>query len=272
MLSVSDELRPHRIAPRYTTQLQAGLGLVQETKALLEIWELGLSTTQLYQTALGSGRFPHVAASRLRNVVVECFAPRYLVAGGAPACALKCLVPALSNMELNQLFLLHTCRANPILRDFVRQVYWDRYVSGHSHVATEDARRFVERSVDDQRTSKRWAESTVRRVSAYLTGCCADYGLLESGTRTSRRILPFRIAPSVVAYLAHELHFAGLGDNAVIAHEDWNLFGIDRAEVLEEFKRLSLKGIFIIQAAGDVVRVGWKFQDMKALCDVIAQS
>ena len=271
MLSVSHELSP-RHGAQYTTQLQAGLGLVQETKALLEIWEPEYSTAALYQKALESGRFPNVAARRLRNVVVECFAPRYLAAAGAPARALKRLVPALSTPELNQLFLLHTCRANPILRDFVRQVYWERYVAGHTHVTNEDARRFVERSVDDQLTSKRWAESTVRRVSAYLSGCCADYGLLESGTRSNRRILPFRIMPIVVAYLSHELHFSGLGDNAVVAHADWGLFGLERSEVLEEFKRQSLKGIFIIQAAGDIVRIGWKFQDMKALCDVLAES
>ena len=62
----------------YTTQLQAGLGLVNETKTFLELWSPGMSANQLYQVALESGRFPTVTARRLRNIVVECFAPRYL--------------------------------------------------------------------------------------------------------------------------------------------------------------------------------------------------
>jgi hypothetical protein len=41
--------------------------------------------------------------------------------------------------------------------------------------------------------------------------------------------------------------------------------------VLEELKRLSLKGMLIVQAAGDVIRISWKQPNMEALCDVLAQ-
>ncbi|MCA3121413.1 MAG: DUF1819 family protein [Rhodocyclaceae bacterium] len=255
----------------YTTQLQAGLGLVNETKTLLDLWAPGMSANQLHQVALESGRFPNVTARRLRNIVVECFAPRYLVAGGTPTMHLKRLAPTLATADLTQLLLLFTSRANPILGDFVRQVYWARYTGGYTQLTNDDARTFVERGIDDGKTVKRWSETTVRRVSAYLTGCCADYGMLERGLRSSRRILPFRISPSVAAYLAYELHFAGVGDNALLTHEDWHLFGLAREDVLEELKRLSLKGLLIIQAAGDVIRISWKQQDMEALCDVLAQ-
>ena len=76
----------------------------------------------------------------------------------------------------------------------------------------------------------------------------------------------------VVAYLAYELHFSGVSDNALLTHEDWQLFGLAREDVLEEIRRLSLKGLLIVQAAGDVIRVSWKQQDMEALCDVLTQS
>lgn len=255
----------------YTTQLQAGLGLVNETKTLLELWAPGMTANQLHQVALESGRFPNVTARRLRNIVVECFAPRYLVTGGAQAAHLKHLASAISTADLTQLLLVFTSRANPILGDFVRQVYWARYAGGYTHVTNDDARAFVERGIDDSKTVKRWSETTVRRVSAYLTGCCADYGMLERGLRSSRRILPFRISPTVATYLAYELHFAGVGDNALLTHGDWQLFGLAREDVLEEMKRLSLKGLLIVQAAGDVIRISWKQPDMEALCDVLAQ-
>lgn len=255
----------------YTTQLQAGLGLVNETKTLLDLWAPGMTGNQLHQVALESGRFPNVTARRLRNIVVECFAPRYLVAGGAPAAHLKRLASTISTPDLTQLLLVFTSRANPILGDFVRQVYWARYAGGYTHVTNDDARAFVERGIDDGKTVKRWSETTVRRVSAYLTGCCADYGMLERGLRSSRRIIPFRISPTVAAYVAYELHYANVGDNALLTQEDWQLFGLAREDVLEEIKRLSLKGLLIVQAAGDVIRISWKQPDMEALCDVLAQ-
>jgi len=129
----------------YTTQLQAGLGLVSETKTLLELWEPGMTSAQLQHLALESGRLPSVTARRLRNIVVECFAPRYLIEGGAPAAHLKQLSRALPTTELTQLMLLFSCRANQILSDFVRGVYWRRYVGGYTHVSNDDARAFVGR-------------------------------------------------------------------------------------------------------------------------------
>ena len=151
----------------YTTQLQAGLGLVQETTTLLEYWQPGMETMDLYQGALQSGAFPNISARRLRNIVAECFAPRFLRGEGPPARYLKCLKPALSSTELNQFYFLYTCRANQILGDFVRAVYWDRYESGANIVGKDDATEFIERAIDDGKTSKRWSESTVKRLSPY---------------------------------------------------------------------------------------------------------
>jgi hypothetical protein len=255
----------------YTTQLQAGLGLVSETKTLLDLWSPGMSAIQLHQAALKSGRFPTLTARRLRNIVIECFAPRYLVARGAPATHLKRLSPSTATTDLTQLMLVYTSRANPILSDFVRHVYWARYAAGYTQITNDDARTFVERGIDDGKTIKRWSESTVQRVSAYLTGCCADYGMLESGLRSNRRVLPFRISSSAAAYLAYELHCSGVSDSALLTHEDWQLFGLARQDVLEEIKRLSLKGLLIVQAAGEVIRISWKLTNMEALCDVLAE-
>ncbi|MCP1913380.1 hypothetical protein J2R96_005860 [Bradyrhizobium elkanii] len=255
----------------YTTQLQAGLGLVNETKVLLELWSPGMSVSQLHQVALDSGRFPTVTARRLRNIIAECFAPRYLILNGAPARHLKQVLSVVAGSELAQLMLLFTCRANPILRDFIRDVFWARYAGGYTEISNEDARAFVVRAIDDGKTAKRWSESTIRRVSAYLTGCCADYGLLERGARSSRRILPLRISNLASAYLAHELHFAGIGDNALLTNTDWQLFGLAREDVLEELKKLSLRGYLIVQAAGDVIRISWKQPSMEALCDVLTK-
>ena len=257
----------------YSTQLQAGLGRIEETRALLALWSPGLSTGDLYHMALESGRFPTVTARRLRNVVMECFAPRYLVNDGAPARHLKQLVSVLEPIEIQQLMFIYTCRANPVLGDFVRRVYWERYAGGYVRISNDDARTFIRAALDDEKTIKRWSESTIKRVSAYLVGCCADYGLLEGGQRSDRKILSFRIAPNVATYLAYDLHLReGVGDNALLDHEDWQLFGLSREDVLDELKRVGLRGLLIVQAAGNAIRIGWKYADMEALCDVLAHS
>lgn len=256
----------------YTAKLQVGLGLVAETKLLLQMWEPGMTVTLLYKEALASGQFPNVTARRLRNIVAECFAPRYLSNDAAPARHLKVLLPTLSSDQLQQFLLLFTCRANTILADFIRQVYWPRYVAGDREIDNEVARAFIERAIDDGKTIKRWSDYTIKRNAGNLTGCCADYGLLENGPRRKRRFLPVHLSDKVAVYLAYDLHNQGLGDNTLLHHPDWALFGLDRDEVLAELKRLSLNGWFLLQSGGEVVRVSWKYPDTETVCNVLAAS
>lgn len=255
----------------YTTQLQAGLGLLEETRQLLQVYQPGMSASQLYEAALASGRFPLVTARRLRNIVAECFAPRYM-RDPQLAARLKSLVDRFTIAELNQLFFIYTARANLVLADFVREVYWARYSAGRNDLQLEDARTFVANSVREGKTQKPWSETTIKRISSYLMGCCADYALLTTTGRNQRSIAAYRILPKVAAYLAYDLKFSGLGDNQIVSSSDWDLFGLERADVRDQLKRLSLQGLLIFQAASDVVHIGWTYKSMEELIDVIAQS
>ena len=255
----------------YTTQLAAGLGLLEETRQLLQVYQLGMTTSQLYEAALGSGRFPLVTARRLRNMVVECFAPRYM-RDPTVAPRLKSLVDRLTTAEFNQLLFIYTARANLVFADFVREFYWMRYSSGRNDLELEDARTFIANSVREGKTQKPWSETTIKRNSSYLIGCCADYGLLTTTGRNQRSITAYRILPKVAAYLAYDLKFSGLGDNQIVSSSDWDLFGLESADVRDQLKRLSLQGLLIFQAASDVVHIGWTYKSMEELIDVIAQS
>ena len=254
----------------YTTQLQAGFGVIQETRILLDLWHAGMTGAELRQAALRSGRFPNMSARRLRNLVIECFAPRYLVDDSTPARLLKTLQGVVSNREIEQIMFVYTCRANAILADFVREVYWDAYSSGRDTLSNEEARAFVIQANQDGKTTTPWSDSTIERVAGYLTRCCADFGLLELGAKSKRKILTYRIEPRVAAILAYDLHFAGHGDNAILAHPDWGLFGLERIDVLAEMKQLALRGLLIVQSAGGVTKMSWQRNSMEELVDALA--
>ena len=137
----------------FTTQLQAGLGLFDETRVLLDLWHPGMNGNALKQAALASGRFPTLTARRLRNIVIESFAPRYLAEQAQPARLLKRLQLALTPADLRQLMLLYTCRANAILSGFIRGTYWPAYAAGAATMDNATARAFVQRSLTTARPS-----------------------------------------------------------------------------------------------------------------------
>lgn len=254
----------------YTTKLQAGLGMIEETQVLLEIWQPGMKATELLQKALSSGNFPNVSARRLRNLVLECFAPRYLISGDYPAILLKNLGKNLSLSEYSKLLLLFTSRANLILEDFIKTVYWRRYSSGYESINNNDAQEFVIQANQEGKTTQPWSESTIKRVSGYLLGCCIDFGMLEPSKRGVRKIIPFNIEPIIIVLLAYDLHFSGIGDNSILSHSDWELFGLQRGDVRAELKRLSFKGFFIIQSAGEITCIGWKYKSWEELINDFA--
>jgi len=253
----------------YTTKLQAGLGLIPETERLLHLWEPGMNSRALLDRALDNGDFPSMTARRLRNVISEGFAPRYLVNDNQPATALKLMQYALSKDALKQIYFLYTSRANPILADFVRDIYWQQYVTGAMSLTKMHAINFVEDAVANGKTTTNWSETTRTRVSSYLLGACADFGLLGKMEAGSRKIETFRPSSVVSNFLAHELHFSGLTDNAVLNHKDWHLLGLRADDALVELKQIAIRGEIILQSAAGLVQISWKHKNIEEMVNAV---
>ena len=256
----------------YTTKLAAGLGLIPETEKLLQLWEPGMSSRALLDRALDNGDFPTMTAPRLRNIISEGFAPRFLVNDAQPAKMLKSMQFVLSEEDRKQLYFLFTSRANPILADFVRDVYWPQYAAGAMTVTKRDALNFVEDAVAESKTTTPWSDSTKTRGSSYLLGACADFGLLGIMEAGGRKIMSFRPTSIAANFLAHDLHFRGLSDSAVLNHTDWHLLGLGAEDTLAELKQIALRGEIIVQSAAGLVQISWKHKNLEEFANAITHS
>ena len=67
----------------------------------------------------------------------------------------------------------------------------------------------------------------------------------------------------MVNFLAHELHFSGLGDGALLNHAEWNLLGLGAEDTLAELKQIALRGEIIVQSAAGLVQISWKHKNME---------
>lgn len=254
---------------KYTAQLQAGLGLIEETKALLDMWQPGMDGLELKCMALKSGKFATMSARRIRNMVVECFKPRYLRDNAQNAILMKQVQPLLNKREFEQLLFVYTAQTYSIMSDFITQVYWPAYMANQECLTKNDAIKFVSKANSEGLTAKQWSDTTVTKVASYLNGVCADFGLLEHSSGANRKILPCRIEDNSAIILIYQLHFNGLGDNSIVSHPMWKLFGMEREDVINELKYLSLRGAFIVQNAADLVSIGWQYKDIEGLANAI---
>lgn len=257
---------------RYTTQLQAGLGMIPETLDLLRVWEPGMLPSQLADRVIEEGLFSRATARRARNIVIEMFAPRFLTEGGEAASRLKILLDhRVSPDAVVQLFFLQTARAQRIFKDFVIECYWPKYSTGALSLGKEEAEKFILRALDNGRMEKRWSDSTRNIMAARLMGCCHDFGLLANNRGKNRPIQRFAIRPEVTLYLAHDLHFAGDSDMGLIQHEDWRLFGLEAQDVIRLMKNIGHDGHLVIQSSADLVQISWKYRTMGECLHAITQ-
>ena len=260
------------VTKKYTTALAKGQGIIDETLALLGIWEPEMTPKQLADLAVEEGVLGRATAKRARDLIFEAFAPRYLVDGARPAKYLKALLDAGATLStLNQLFLIYTARANAVLHDFIREVYWAKYSAGAISLGKSDAFNFLEGAHALGRLPDRWSDKMMSRVASYLGGCLADFALLENGRRGTRNITPIHIHSFTSLFLTHELHFYGYGDDSILQKPDWQLFGLQRLEVVRELQRIS-SDHFILQYSGELLRISWKYHSMEDSIRAIIRS
>ena len=94
-------------------QLGHGLGLVDETRTLLDLWQPGMKAPDLYRSVLQAGYFGALSAQRLHDMISVGFGMRYLTGDAAPARLLKpnpvrCVPGSLQAIALS----LHGTRAS----------------------------------------------------------------------------------------------------------------------------------------------------------------
>ncbi len=246
----------------YTSNLKAGLGMLEETEQFLDLLAEGDTPEAIEQRARDTGTFGSCSARRIHDLIFLVFGPRYLVEDNQPALRLKALKDHLPQRDFGQLLFLHTARVHSILVGFVNEVYWPSYAAGAGHLRREQVAEFISDSIERGLTTNRWNDTISKRMASSIVGTLADFQFLANSRGDTFEITAPHIADSTALYLAHERHFAGLADTAVLRAEEWALFGLETHDVYEVLKRLSRRGHFIVQYAGDLLRVSWKYTNM----------
>jgi len=255
---------------KYTTELSKGQGMVDETITLLNVWSPGMSSQELISKAVSEGILSKATAIRTKDIVSRQFTHRYLINGDRPAYQLKCLLlDGIPLSKIRQMLLIHTARANRILHDYICYVYWSKYQAAQQGVTKEDALQFIRKAVNNGLTITRWSENMIDRVARYLNGCLYDFGLVEDTTGEIRRFTHYRIERATALYLTYDIHFSGHNDTSILHNVDWQLFGLEPMDVRYELERVS-PGFFMMQFAGDLLRVTWKHKTMEDALHAIA--
>lgn len=258
-------------AAKYTTNLSKAQGMIPETYELLQLWEPGMKPAELKTRVRETGALGRATQVRVDDIVGRSFAQRYLIEDGQPARWLRHLLKqGASKPLLRQLILIYTARANPVLHDFICQVFWLKCNARAGEVTKQDARDFLERAVSRGEISPRWSENMIERVTRYLLGTLEDFEMISENRFGQRQLRPLTILPETVIFLAYELHFSGHEPAQVIRHPDWGLFGLLANDVIGLLEKAALREAFFVQHSGAILRIEWRYASMEEVLNALA--
>jgi hypothetical protein len=168
------------------------------------------------------------------------------------------------------LCLLYAARHDDLLRDAIVSLYWPAIAEGRLTLTAEDAVAFLRQAEADGRIPEPWSTQVKLKIARGLLRAMTDFGLLRQANRTRRETVLYRPSDGAIVYLAYELHLSGATDAALPGHQDWMIFGLHTREVIAEMDRLAGEGWWVVQAAGSVVRITWKFSQLEEVVDALA--
>lgn len=253
----------------YDTNLLKATGLVQETLVLLEAYQPGQPKEEFGRFVKETDLLGKASQSRVDDILRSSFFRRYVVEGPETIAALKKLLINQVGFEvLNQLFLVYTSRANPILADFVRLVYWPKVAAGETVILTSDPVEFIHNAMHEGLITSTWTPITIERVARHITGCMNDFRLIEK----NKTIRHFLASDATINFLLHEAHFRGLSDMQLLQLPDWAILGLTTNDLIRRINRLTQRGQFIAQYSGELLTISWSYSTLLAAADGISRA
>lgn len=243
---------------KYTTQLSQGAGLINEVLSLLSVYQKGMTYIQLTDYVRENGTLSCKTDSRLKHIVYDVFYVRLLKNNPDVAWWLKTIRNnGLPLKQFSQLLMIYCARENAVFFDAITKVLNQQKKNNGLELNSNEILLFVKDIVDNGYAS--WTEKLQRKNAGYIRSTMADFELIDK----KGRILPYEPSDFTILYFMHEQHFAGLSDMAIWDLEEWQLFNLDRHQVLAHIMDLSLRGVYIAQTSGDLLTISWNYQTME---------
>lgn len=243
---------------KYNVQLGKGCGLIEETLSLLSICKENTTKDSLTKMVHEQNYLGKCTEQRSRDIVRLVFYPRFMKNNPKVVLWLKSIRErGLLLSQFKQLLMLYCARENAVMYDFITKRLNLLRNDGTPKLERIVIADFVKGIVDNG--VAKWSESIQRRQTNYIKSVLVDFDFVNK----NGDILPYEIGKFTLLYLMHELHFAGLSDMAIWNHDDWQLFGMDKYQVLQRIMEQNIKGGYIAQSSGELLTISWKYQTME---------
>lgn len=239
-------------------------------RALLQAWLPGEAPATFAKRVQRDDLVGKATARTVKDYTLA-FTSRFLTPTDAPVRHVRrLLLGTVSRHVVNDLLFYYTAAQERLLCDFTTLHYWPAAREGRLALAVQDVRQFIWEAEQDGRIPVPWSSDVHRDLPARVLRILSDFGLLGQLRAGHRDLLPYRPADETLVYVVHLLHFDGVPDSALAEHGAWARFGLEPQDVWHRLDTLAGDEWFILQRAGQVVRITWQHAAMDEVVDALA--
>jgi hypothetical protein len=248
----------------YTTRLQKGGALLEETRALVRAWS-DTPTEELREKVVKSNLLNKQTRARMADVYRRTFLPRF-IQGPIPN-AWK-LVRPLEEIDaplaiVRPVYYWISAKAEPMLSDFCREYILPRAAIVRAGIGTDEVVTWL------YGKGCPWSPTVAKKVARGLLAALRDFGILEG--RAKKRLASFSLPVGAFAYLALCLRATGVVSRSLVRHPDWELFLLRPADVEHFFLLAHQDRLLEYHAAGSTVSISFPTESLDGYAHVVAQ-
>lgn len=241
---------------RYTSRLLKGGAALEDTRRVVEEWDLGLDANSNLARLSEQNLLGKTSRSRLDDLLYWVIQRRFVEPGPHVMGALKELLA--DHRAFREACYYESARADELIADFAEGPLWSLWDQGRLAVTIADAVDWLQRLSDEGRAPA-WAESVRERLAQGLLSTLRQFGILAGAPRCRRReFAPPAMTPGGFAYVAWREHEQGASSRALTNGSVWTRWLLDRASVEALFDQSARLGVLQMSRAGSAVRVDWR--------------
>ena len=243
-------------ATGYTTRLLKGGAVLEDTRRVVELWDLELEPEANLERLSAGNQLGKKSRSRLDDLLDRVVQPRFVDPGPHVIAALKGLLH--DHRAFREACYYEASRADDLLAEFVEAALWRWWQRGRLAVGVDDVLGWLQDLADSGRAPA-WSDSVRTRLAQGLLSTLRDFGILTGAPRCHRKeFAPPAMTARGFAYVAWREHEQGASSRALATGSVWRRWLLDDADVEALFNQSARLGVLQFSRVGSAVRVDWR--------------
>jgi len=253
--------------PIYSSALSGKGALLEETLTILRQIDQGYSAEQVRTMVIEQDLLGKMTLSTRRSVWKR-IRERYLRDEHHARVLARMVVHAPDRQTERLVLFYEFCRSTPLLRDVTIECVYPRYAAGYTGIDKTAVQQYLDQITHAHPELTTWSPQTRKKVVSNLLTILRDFGLLR-GTQRKEFARLYVPLPAFV-YVLYRLADDGvIAPRQVLEAKDWQLFFLDKPDVIMLLDEATAAGHCTFKHQGDVYTLDLRYPSLEACVEAL---